>query len=191
MTLPYQLPIQIAICGLPGTGTTTIAKLLSETTGHDMKSGGSIMRDAAQKRNMSISEFAEFCKTHPSIDRELDKTQQNMSATPNLILESRLAWLNLPDSFKILITCRHDVRITRLSVRENKTFEIEYEQDKVRVAADKERYYHLYNYVDYLAPEHFNLVVDSTDHSPEDIVRVILTAFEQNNNQVALSLATN
>jgi cytidylate kinase len=49
----------ITIGGLPGTGTTTIARLISEKYGLNHVCAGFIFRDMAKENNMTLKEFSE------------------------------------------------------------------------------------------------------------------------------------
>jgi cytidylate kinase len=65
----------ITISGLPGTGKTTVARLLEKRLGLRYVYSGEIFREMAKKYKMSLEEFSEYCETHREIDEELDQYQ--------------------------------------------------------------------------------------------------------------------
>ena len=81
----------ITISGVPGTGTTTIAQLLSKELGLKMIYIGELFRELAKKYKMSLEEFGEFAKNNPKIDQELDEQQIKYGKQGNVILEGRLS----------------------------------------------------------------------------------------------------
>ena len=71
----------ITISGLPGTGKTTVAKLLEQRLGLRYVYSGEIFRQLAQKHHMSLEEFGKYCESHREIDEELDQYQLDYSTT--------------------------------------------------------------------------------------------------------------
>jgi len=65
----------ITISGLPGTGTTTIAKLLEKKLGLEYVYSGDIFRKMAEKYKMSLEEFGNYCEKHRDVDEQLDRYQ--------------------------------------------------------------------------------------------------------------------
>ena len=50
--------MKITISGLPGSGTTTVAKLLAERLGYKLISAGDVFRKLAMERGMTLEEFS-------------------------------------------------------------------------------------------------------------------------------------
>ena len=145
-----------------------------------MISGGTIMRAEAVERGMSITELAKFCEQDFKIDIALDKRQQALGAsTERLILESRLAWHNMPEGFKILITCDRATRIARIAERDGVPYEEAFGMDTERTRADTDRYYYLYGYTNYLDPCHYDMAIDSSWQSVDALVESIIEQMEQ------------
>ena len=65
----------ITISGLPGAGTTTIARLLEKEIGLKHVYSGDIFRNMAKKYKMSLEEFGQYCEKHKDIDEQLDRYQ--------------------------------------------------------------------------------------------------------------------
>ena len=60
----------ITISGVPGTGTTTIAKLLSKQLDLPLVYTGETFRKLAKEHKMNLEDFSELAKSNPEIDHE-------------------------------------------------------------------------------------------------------------------------
>src|SRR5574344_2467686 len=94
--------IKIAISGDLGSGKSVLSKTLKTELSFEVISIGVIQRELAWKRGMYALEFNHFMETHPEIDRECDDMVASYGKNnQNLILDPRLAWYFIPQSFKI------------------------------------------------------------------------------------------
>jgi predicted cytidylate kinase len=167
----------ITLSGVPGTGTTTIARLLSEQLEIRMVYIGEIFRNIAEKYNMTLEEFSTFAQDNPKIDNELDEKQIEYAKNGDIILEGRLSGCMLEknriDSFKILLTADLDTRIKRIMGREDKEYDQVKSEILFREECERDRYLRLYN-MDYLDESHYDLIINTTNLSPEEIVDKIV-----------------
>ena len=115
----------LTIGGLAGTGTTTAAKVLSEKLDIPFLSTGSIFREMAKERGMSVLEFSEFAEKDNNIDIEIDRRQAELAkSSDNLILEGRLSAYFVEADLKLWLITPFDVRAERIADRENKTVDL-------------------------------------------------------------------
>lgn len=167
----------ITLTGVPGSGTTTIAKLLSFKLELRLVFIGETFRELASEYKMSLTEFGEHVKNNPKIDYELDTRQIEYARTGNIILEGRLSgWMamkNNIDAFRILLTADLNTRINRIMGRENKSYEMVKQEIIAREASEVKRYKKLYG-INYLEPSYYDLIIDTSDLSPEQIVDEII-----------------
>ncbi len=171
----------LTISGLPGTGTTTISTLLQEKLGYSYVYSGNLFRTLAEEHHMSLSEFGAYCETHPEIDRELDDKQLSLLDSDNLILEGRMSgWLastHHKDAFKILLTADLDTRVARIVKRESGDIEARRQEILQREQSEQKRY-QAYYHADPNNPDYYDLVIDTSNKTPEDIVALILKALD-------------
>lgn len=126
MKIQYR---NIVVSGLPGAGSTTLAKQLVEKLGWNYFSGGEWMRayaiahglfDGTQKLHHDQSIIQD------DIDRQMDYgMRKNMEEKSENIYDSWLCGFlaqGVPGTFKILCTCSDDaVRVDRLANRDELT----------------------------------------------------------------------
>lgn len=174
----------LTISGLPGTGTTTVSKLLQEQSGMDFISSGEIFRSIAQELNLSLADFGKLAESDPSYDRQIDERQKELSKTrENLILEGRLAGhmsLEVPPGKKILrvlLKAPLETRVRRIMNREQSTssFKFELDKTKTREESEKIRYLNYYS-IDADDLSIYDLIIDSSRFDPQTIADMILIA---------------
>ncbi len=130
---------------------------------------------------MSLEEFGKFCEKNSKVDIELDKKQVNILKKGNVILEGRLAgWLayhNNISSFKIFIDADLKTRVNRIINRENGDLEKRKKEIVERERSESTRYKKYYG-INLDDKSIYDLVVDSADNTPEEIINLILEKLE-------------
>jgi predicted cytidylate kinase len=175
----------ITISGTPGSGKTTVAKLLSQRLSLRLVTGGQVFREQAAKLNISLSQLGSLAENDEKFDRSLDNfLLETLKKGENIIVESRLAgWLchiNHITAFKVFINADEDVRINR--IRNSLNIRVEEKGENLRLMV-KEREesewkrYKKYYGIDYSDTSIYDLIVDSTDKSAEKVSEVIISAF--------------
>src|SRR2546426_12621800 len=81
----------VTISGLPGSGKTTVARLVAEALGLEHVYAGDIFRKQAEAHGLSLEEYLRQAETDPSIDRELDDQMRRRAERDNAVLEGRLS----------------------------------------------------------------------------------------------------
>jgi cytidylate kinase len=153
----------ITISGLPGTGKTTVAKLLEQRLGLRYVYSGEIFRQLAQKHNMSLEEFGTYCESHREIDEELDRYQLGILRQGDVIVEGRLSgWLayqNHIHAVKVLLQADIQKRKKEILKREK---------------SEAKRYKKYYN-IDIKDTSIYDVIIDTGDKTPEQIMEIILS----------------
>jgi predicted cytidylate kinase len=172
----------ITISGLPGSGTTTVAELLQKKLGWKHVNMGKIFRELAEEHRMKLQEFEEYCEENPQIDREIDKKQEKILMEGNVILESRLAgWIahikKIP-ALKVWIDCEEEERVKRIINREGGDFFEKKKEMKEREESEKRRYKKFYG-IDLDDKSIYDVIIDSTNLKPEEIVKKILDELQK------------
>ncbi|MFZ2498635.1 (d)CMP kinase [Methanosarcina sp.] len=174
--------MQITVSGLPGSGTSTISRLLAEYYELELISSGEVFRRIAKEKGMSLSEFGTMAEKDPSIDLAIDKNQRDIiRSQDNLILESRLAGhmaSGVPNVLKIWIKAPLAVRVKRIQKREKAlSFDEEYKKTVLREKSEALRYINYYN-IDIGDLSIYDIVVDSEKWNQYQILDVLRVAID-------------
>lgn len=174
--------VTVTISGPPGSGTTTVSKLLEEKIGVKHVYAGDIFRKRAKKYNMTLEEFGSYCEKNPEVDKELDEYQKEMLKKDDIILEGRIAgWLahkSRVSALKVFLTADEDVRVKRIVNREQGNFEGRREEMRKREESEAKRYKEYYD-IDVRDTSIYDVVIDTTDKKPEEITNIITSALSK------------
>ena len=175
---------KITISGELGSGKSSLSKLLCEKANFKILSVGAIQRELAEKHGMSTLEFNKYMETHPEIDIECDnKVVEYGLSDANLILDSRMAWHFVPHAFKIHLLVNINIAAHRIfndDVRQNEqNNDIEHTIQNIitRKASEVKRFKEQYN-VEINDLHNYNIVVDSSVITPENLADFVLSKFE-------------
>ena len=167
----------VTISGLPGSGKTTISTLLGKKTGLTYVYSGDIFRKMAKKYDMSLEEFGRYCEKHKEVDEELDRYQLEILKKGNVILEGRIsgwiAYRNNIVALKIVLEADLETRAKRIVKREKGDIKKRKQEIKSREKSEATRYKKYYD-IDVCDLSIYDLVIDSSDKTPEEIVEIIL-----------------
>lgn len=168
--------MKITIFGMAGTGTSSTGKQLARELDFPFVSGGDMARLVAKELGLDLIELEELSKTDKKYDLLRDERLKQFGVENyNCVVEARLGWYAVPDSFKIKLTCSDEVRLHRIAKREQKSFEQVEQETHEREEAIRERFLHYYN-MDFdkeTEDENFDLVIDTGKHNLEEVVSII------------------
>lgn len=170
----------ITISGRPGSGKSVVAMRVAQELGMRHVSAGDFMREMAAEREMSILEFSRSAERRDVIDREIDaRTARMAEEESDFVMDARLGWHFAPESVKVFLDVRPDVAARRIyearrgSEHENATLDETRAAIESRTESEKRRYLRYYD-LDYTDPSHYDLVVDTSDRTIDDVVATIL-----------------
>ncbi|PIY60223.1 hypothetical protein COY95_02890 [Candidatus Woesearchaeota archaeon CG_4_10_14_0_8_um_filter_47_5] len=181
--------MKISISGMPGAGKSTVAKMLAANLGLRHYYMGGIRRTIAAGRGMTLEEFNTLGEKDFSTDKVVDEYQEKLGREEdNFIIEGRTSYFLIPDSFKVFLEV--DLRegagrifkeLHESDARNEGSFASEKEMLaslRRRLASDRKRYMKYYNR-DCFDHANFDLVVDTTKLTPEQVVGRILEALRR------------
>lgn len=167
--------MRVTIGGPPGSGTTTVAKIVSKKLQYTHVYTGDIFRNLAKEKNMSLEDFSKLAEKDFSIDMEVDRRQKELGANDNIILEGRMARFMINPDLSVWITAPIDERVRRIFLRENLNYTEAYKNTELRENSEKNRYQKIYN-VDISNLASYDLVINSLRLSAEGVSRIIIVA---------------
>lgn len=140
---------------------------------------GQLYRNLAAKHGMGLVEFGKYCETHPEVDKQLDDSQLEVLKAGDVILEGRItAWLavkNDAEAFKVFITAEERERARRVAQRDGGDIDEQLAVNRERERSEAKRYSEYYD-IDILDLSIYDIIVDSTNNSPEELRDMVVTA---------------
>ena len=166
-------------------GKGTVSKLLAKELWYEIVSIWDMKRKLAAEMWINIIEFNKMWdnpEKSAEFDLKYEEYQQNLKLTDNIILDSRLGFYAQPKAFKILLDVDEEVAGERIFKAErdtdkHATKKHAIDEVKERNSSDEARYMKLYN-VDLWNPNNYNLVIDTSERTPEEVLQIILYEFK-------------
>jgi predicted cytidylate kinase len=167
----------ITISGLPGSGTSTVAARVAAELGIERLDGGSVFRGLAAERGLSLAEFGRAAQDDPGVDLELDTRLAARARAGDVVLESRLAgWIATNeglDALRVWVACDPEERARRVADRDGLAVDAARAANQVREASEAGRYREYYG-IDLGDLSIYDLILDSTTTTPDELVATIL-----------------
>lgn len=178
----------ITIAGKPGSGKSTTSRNVAEALGYERFSSGDFFRMIAKERGVNVYENNVLAETDTSIDEQVDaKLQALGKEKDDMVIDSRMAWHWIPESFKVYLDLDLDTAAARiLAGMDAARIEVEHipedpaeyaKELEKRLASESKRYMALYNQNPYDL-SNYDLVVDTKTHDPKAVVQIILEAYK-------------
>lgn len=165
----------IAISGDIGTGKSTLARLLSEKLGWEYVSAGNYFREWYKSKGMDVSKVYGIPEEE---DRKMEASfQKEMQEKEGVVFESRLAgWLarDYPETLKVLCTVSNEEAYKRVAKRDSVSEEEAEKLSKQRAGDLVDKFNKLYAVSDFLDPKYFDLVIDTTNLRPDQVLERVL-----------------
>ncbi len=174
---------KISLAGDLGSGKSTVSKILIESLGAEYYSTGAIVRGVAEKRGMTVVELNKYMETHPELDREIDDGVAALSEIDKLlIIDSRMAWHFTRGTFRVYLSVDIETSAARIMSANRQgehaaTLEETVRETKARRESEIKRYSEKYG-VDIGDLSNYDLVVDTTYLTPEQVASCIASGFE-------------
>ena len=175
----------ISITGKLGSGKSTICNLLKDRYGFEIYSTGAFQREVARKMGITTLELNKRLREDPSLDYVIDDAVKQLSierAQDKLIFDSRMAWHFAQKSFKIFLTIEPCEAARRVMLNQRGCEEFYADENEAceklieRSQVEQARFMQIYG-VDYYDFNNFDLIVDTTHRTPEEILEIIMAAY--------------
>ncbi len=174
----------ITLGGPPGSGKSTVKRLLAGRLGYKTFSTGDFVRDMAHERGMTLEEFNELITHDTSIDHLIDEQLMRIEAEEdNYIIDSHLAFHFIPSGFSVYLMISPEGSAERIfndahsptrakSGETMATFEEALHKTQKRVQNHIERYTRIYNVNPY-DETRYMLTIDTSGETPESVAHTI------------------
>ena len=176
----------ITIAGSLGAGKSSTAKKVAQALGFRHFSSGDLFRKIAAERGESVEATNLSAEVQKDIDFKVDNLLKKMGRTEEkLVIDSRMAWHWMPDSFKVFLALDtdsaaerifNDVQSKRRISEDASTLSDVRTSIERRFASEQKRYLALYG-VDPTDPNNFELVINTKENSLDAVVDTVLKAY--------------
>lgn len=174
----------ITISGFPGSGKSTVGKILENELGFKRYYIGGMRREMARKKGLTIEQFNKLGEADFSTDKEADEFIVEIANTEdNIIIESRTAFHFVPKSVKIFLDVELKESAKRIFSEKTKgsnrneeaasSVEQQLKMVAERIESDSKRYKKYYGF-DCYDKKNYDLVIDTTQISPEQVAGKIM-----------------
>lgn len=183
---------KITITGDLGSGKSVVSGFLANKLNCEVMSTGMLQRQLADKYKMSTLELNQYAESHPEIDEIIDNNLKQIGDNSDLyIVDSRLAWFFIPNSFKIYLTVDIDTAVKRImgDLKRMNEIYVSFDNAKVDILKRKEsenmRYIKIYG-ADCANMENFDVVIDTSETKPEEIADKIIDLYKKENGNMQI-----
>jgi predicted cytidylate kinase len=174
----------ITLSGAPGSGKSTVARMLARRLGFRYYSMGKLVRGYARQHHLKLADLRIRMAKNPAYDRRIDATAARLGKTrDDFILEGRLGFHFIPHSVKAYLTVDTKEAARRIwrDVNAGKRREEEgrvslariYRDIRRREADDVLRYRKFYR-VNPEERKHYDIVISTTRKTPERVVSALV-----------------
>ncbi|MBW3587892.1 MAG: AAA family ATPase [Actinobacteria bacterium] len=169
----------ITISGLPGAGTSTVARLVADALDLGLIDGGSLFRTMAAERGFDLAEFSKVAEDDREIDLQLDQRLSVRARQGPVVLESRLAaWIVTNEGLnatRVWIDAAEEERARRVATREGIDVDQALAASRTREASERQRFRTNYG-IDLDDRSVYDLTIDSTGSDPATVAKSIVEA---------------
>lgn len=177
----------ITLSGLPGSGKSTIGRMLAQKLGYKFYSMGDLRGKLAMERGMTIDEFNKLGETEDWTDKKVDAYQKKLGETEdNFIVDGWLSFHFIPHAYKIFLSI--DPLVAAARIFQNPRPDEERAKDvaeqikmlRERMEQTDARYQKYYG-ISFRNHKSVDLMIDTSHLTPPQILDKILRALAKSN----------
>ncbi len=180
----------ITLSGKPGSGKSSTADKVAELLGYTRYSSGDMVRSIVRRQGITLAEFNRRATTDHSMDHEIDEELRRLRDEQDIVIDSRLGFYWIPESFKVYLDLDIEVATARIFKdavsnigRANETTagasigEVQ-KQVQARLNTEVRRFRALYGVNPY-DTKHYDLVINTARHSPQTVALTVFDTYKK------------
>lgn len=180
----------ITISGKPGSGKSSTADKVAELLGYTRHSSGDLVRRILTKSDMTLEEYNAQADSDHDLDAQVDEELRSLRDKEDIVIDSRLGFYWIPESFKVYLDLDLDVATARIykdsvsnSLRAkvgtsvNSLPEVS-RQVRERMLNEQTRFRRLYG-VDPYEKSRFDFIIDTSRQNPQSVAIAVFDAYRQ------------
>jgi len=180
----------ITISGKPGSGKSSTADQVAELLGYSRYSSGDMVRNLLSREGLTLAEYNKQAANDHSLDEKIDQMLRGLRNKNDIVIDSRLGFYWLPESFKVYLDLDIQVATVRIfkdAMNNNMrtkagemadSLDTVSKQVQARMLNEQRRFKDMYG-VDPYNTEHFDLVIDTSRHSPQTVALTIFDTYRR------------
>ena len=169
----------IAVSGHHGSGRSTHAEKLAEAFGLRYVSSGTVFRQMAEERGMSLEEMSSLTDEDPDLDKLIDERAREETRDGGVVLDATLSgWMTIDPDIKLFLTTPIEARVQRIAEREGLSLEEARRETLVRSESERERFMRYYD-IDITDLTIYDVVLNTDLYEPEGTSRILKRVVEE------------
>ncbi len=181
----------ITIAGKPGSGKSSTSDLVAEKLGFKRFSSGDFMRKIALEMGVSLNELGQLAEQDDGkIDGKIDAEVKKAGDNEKIIVDSRLAFHWIPESFKVYLDLPAEIAKERIweNLKKNKlrmdsehagSAQEVYQKITERLQSERKRYKELYGIENHTDENNFDLVIDTDKNNLAEVAEIIVKHYKE------------
>jgi len=180
----------ITLSGKPGSGKSSTADKVAELLQYTRHSSGDMVRSVLKRNGLTLEQYNNQAASNHDLDDQIDEELRKLRDLNDIIVDSRLGFYWLPESFKVYLDLDIDVATARIynDVSSNESrqgvgtsstslSDVSH-QVKDRMQTEQTRFKKLYG-VDPYDERHFDLIIDTSRHNPHSVAITVFDHYRQ------------
>jgi CMP/dCMP kinase len=178
----------ITISGKPGSGKSSTADKVAELLSYTRHSSGDMVRSILKQKGMTLEKYNMEAEDDHDLDALVDERLRALRDMEDIVVDSRLGFYWLPESFKVYLDLDMSVATARIykdtvsnsrrSGEDASSLDEVAKMVEKRVSSERNRFKAMYN-VDPYNLTHFDLVIDTSNHSPQTVALTVFDTYKQ------------
>lgn len=179
----------ITLSGKPGSGKSSTADKVAELLGYTRYSAGDLVRTQIRKKKITLDQFNNMATDDHAFDQAIDEELRNLREQNDIVIDSRLGFYWIPESFKVYLDLDMEVATARIfkdtvnnELREGAggMSSLDEVQKLVysRLENEKRRFKSLYGVNPY-SNANFDLIINTSRHSPQTVALTVFDTYKK------------
>ncbi len=169
----------IAVSGLHGSGRSTHAKRLADAFGLRYVSSGTIFRQMAEERGLTLEEMSRLTESEPELDKLIDERAREESRKGGVVVDATLSgWMCVEPDLRIFLTTSFEARVRRIAEREGVSPEDARRETEARAESERDRF-RVYYGIDIDDLSIYDVVLNTDLFDPDGTARILKRVVEE------------